>query len=115
VPVSVLQFDAIVHQDVYPAEAPGLRVYDTSFEGIASVNDRARDIDRLDVHESIETMGTGLARFRSGDIPRYGDMLTHVCDSLGWDHRTMRCYRCRVEFPIYGSQVTMDFALPARE
>jgi hypothetical protein len=114
VPASVLQFDAIVHEDVYPGDPPGVRFYDTSFEGIASVNDRSRDIDRLDVHETVENMGTGLARFRSADIPRYSEMLARVCRELRWDERRLRGYRCRVEFPVYGSQVTMDFAIPHR-
>lgn len=112
VPASVLQFDAFVHEDVYAVAPPSLRVYDTSFEGIASVNNRARDIDLIDVHETIEHLGTGTSRFRSSDIPRYTAMLDTVFDQLKWPSAKFRGYRCRVEYPVYGSQITMDFELP---
>src|SRR5690606_34891845 len=43
-----LQFDALIHEDLYPGSAPELLLYDTAFEGVADVNDPARNIDRLD-------------------------------------------------------------------
>lgn len=109
----VLQFDLLVHRDLYPASAaagPTLRLYDTAFEGIASVNDPARDMDVLDVLQAIEPLGGGgdsPARVRSADIPRYSDLLAHAFGSLGWDAAEFRGYRTRIEYPIYGSQVTM--------
>lgn len=112
-PAEVLQLDVFLHRSVYPDAGPEVRVYDTSFEGVADANDRARDIDILDVLERVEPMGEGLGVSRSADVPRYLELLRSACARLGWDPGAFRGFRCRVEYPIYGSQVTMLFDPPA--
>jgi len=111
-PAKVMQFDVFVHEDVYPNSDPAVRVYDTSFEGIADVNNPARDIDQLEVVEQAEPLGTGLVRARSSDVPRYTKLLQYAFDSLGWNAGEFRGYRCRIDYPIYGSQVTLIFDPP---
>jgi hypothetical protein len=113
-PAEILQFDVLVHRDLYVGQDPRLFIYDTSFEGVASPNNRARDNDRLDMLESVESLGGGLARVRSGDVPRYAEMVRHVFSSVGWDPQEFRGYRVRVDYPIYGSQVTLAFQAPER-
>lgn len=103
----VLQFDALVHEDLYPGSDPALRIYDTSFEGAANVNDRARDLDQLDLSEAIEPLGLGPARWRSLDVPRYAEMIRHAFDAMDLDAARFRGHRCRIDYPVYGSQVTM--------
>lgn len=112
-PVKALIFDVLVHDDVYPGSEPELAIYDTVLDGVADVNDRARDIDRLDLADSILTMGRGVHKFRSSEVPRYAEMLRHVFTRLSWDSRQFRGYRCRIDYPIYGSQVAMTFDAPA--
>jgi hypothetical protein len=109
VPTKLLVFDALLHEDVYAGTDPELFIYDTSFDGAADVNDPARDIDRLDVYENIQYLGTGVRKFRTTEVPHYSALLDHVCSSLDWDGHRFRGYRCRVEYPIYGTQVTMAF------
>jgi hypothetical protein len=111
-PAEILQFDAIIHREVYPGSSPSIRVYDTSFEGVADANNPARDIDVLDMLESVEPLGDGTAMLRSPDVPRYPDLLRHVYGRLGWRESDFRSFRCRVEYPVYGSQVTMLFDPP---
>lgn len=117
-PAKVLQFDAIVHRDVYPGITPSLRLYETAFEGVASPNSAARDVDVLDMLESIEDMGAGgslgVGRWRSRDAGRYPDLLGHALGTLGWEASAFRGYRCRIEYPIFGTQVTMAFGEPSR-
>lgn len=113
-PAKVLQFDAIVHRDVYPGIAPSLRLYETAFEGVASPNNPARDVDVLDMLETAEAMGSGLSRWRSRDSARYTELLTHSLATLNWDPAHFRAYRCRIEYPIFGTQVTMTFGEPIR-
>lgn len=108
-PARVLQFDVLVHEDLYPGPAPGLRIYDTSFEGVANANNRARDIDLLDMLESIEPLGVGPARFRSAHVPRYQELVLHVMERLALNAGRFRGYRCRIDYPVYGSQVMMTF------
>lgn len=110
-PAKVLVFDALVHEDVLTSE-PALFIYDTAFDGVADVNDRARDIDRLDLLETIRPLGRGIAKFRTTDAPRYSELLQHVCGTLGWDGERFRGFRCRIDYPLYGSQVVMAFDAP---
>ena len=112
VAAGVLQFDALLHEDVFPGSNAALRIYDTALEGVANVNDRSRDIDQLDLMESVEPLGLGMSRFRSADVPRYSELLRTVCDAMSWDERRFRGYRCRINYPVYGSQVAMMFDLP---
>lgn len=107
IPTKLLVFDALVHRDVFPMLDPALLVYDTVLEGVASPNDPTRDVDRLDLCESIQNLGEGLTRFRSSDEPSYLDMLRHACDELQWAGDEFRGYRCRIDYPLYGSEVVM--------
>jgi hypothetical protein len=109
IPCEVLQFDVLVHEDLYPGQVPELRIYDTSFEGAASPNDPARDMDRIELLESIEPLGQGLARLRSTDVDRYADLIRHVAGRADFDPARLRGYRCRTDYPLYGSQITMVF------
>jgi hypothetical protein len=113
-PAKVLVFDALVHRDLHPTE-PELFVYDTTFDGMANVNDPARDIDRMDLSESVQTMGEGIERFRSAEVPWYAELLMLVCEKLRWDGEAFRGYRCRCDYPIYGSQVAMAWEAPTRD
>lgn len=109
IPVRTLVFDALVHRDLYGGRDPSLVLYDTAIDGIASVNDRSRDISRLDMIETLQSMGTGIAGLRTGVVPRYIDMLRAVFARTGWDEQAFRGYRCAIEYPVYGSQVVMAF------
>ncbi|MCI0629123.1 MAG: hypothetical protein L0Y44_00535, partial [Phycisphaerales bacterium] len=111
-PAKSLHFDVLVHADVYPQSEPSLFIYDTVLDGVANVNDRCRDLDRLDFAESIQPLGAGAARIRSADIPRYAEMMNMVWSRLDWDPDAFRTYRCRIDYPIYGSQVVMAFDPP---
>lgn len=111
-PSKVLQFDAFVHEQLFPGSDPSLRIYDTSFEGVADLNDPTRELDRLDMMEAVESLGVGVSRCRSADVGRYGELLQTVCEKLGWDGATFRGYRCRIDYPLYGTQVAMSWDQP---
>ena len=116
-PSKVLIFDALMHADAYgrPGAAPpdpSLLIYDTSFEGIANVNDRARDIDRMELAEAVQPLGVGVAKFRAAEIPWYSGLLRTVCAKLGWNPDSFRGYRTRIDYPIYGSQVVLAWDAP---
>lgn len=111
-PAKALHFDVFVHEGVYPHSTPMLHIYDTSFDGVANVNDRTRDVDRLEVAESIQPLNSGLLNFRSAHVTKYADLTRTVFGSLGWNPDQFRGYRCRIDYPIYGSQVVMAFDAP---
>lgn len=108
VPCVVLQFDVLLHRDLYPEREPELIIYDTAFHGVASVNDRTRDVDRLDLIESVDSLGAP-PRLRSADVPRYTELAELAARSAGFDLKDFRGCRTRIDYPLYGSQVTMAF------
>lgn len=114
-PCAVLQFDVLMHPDLYPVTEPELIIYDTAFQGVASVNDRTRDIDRLDLIETVDALDAPInARLRSPDVPRYTELIEHAARSAGFDLAQFHGYRTRIDYPLYGSQVTMAFAAQER-
>jgi len=112
-PCRTLLFDVLVHPDIYPDSFPQLMLYETILDGIADVNDRSRDMDRLELSESIQHLPQGVANHRVAGIPHYVDLLRHVTDSMDWPTDGFRGYRCRIDYPVYGQQVVMAFAPPA--
>jgi hypothetical protein len=114
IPVRTLIVDVLVHDDVWPGVEPELRMYDTAGRGVANPTDPARDMDRIDVLESIQHMGTRMERFRTKEVARYVEMVRFICDQLGWDSTRFRGYRCRVDYPVHGTQVSMVFEPPGR-
>jgi hypothetical protein len=110
IPTRTSQFDLLIHEGLFPAESPDLRVYDTTIRGQADVNDPTRDIDRFDLLETVDALGMGAHRFGSSVVPQYRALLAHVCDTLGFDGQRLRGHRVVSEYPIYGSQ----FALTLR-
>lgn len=113
IPVKTLIVDVLLHDNVWPDVEPELRMYDTAGRGIANPTDAARDMDRIDVLDSIQSLGTQVSRFRTKDVARYSEMVRFVCDKLGWDSERFRGYRCRVDYPVHGTQVSMIFEPPA--
>jgi hypothetical protein len=87
-------------------------MYDTTGRGVANPTDPSRNMDRIDVLESIQDLGTQMERFRTKEVARYVEMVQFVCDELGWDGDRFRGFRCRVDFPVYGTQVSMIFEPP---
>ena len=112
VPVRTLIVDVLVHEDVWPGVEPELRTYDTAGRGLANPTDAARRMDRRDVLESIQDLGTKISRFRIKAVARYPEMIRFVCDKLGWDSGRFRGFRCHVDFPVYGYQLAMIFQPP---
>lgn len=114
-PVAQLLFDTLLHRDAFPGSDPELYIYDTGTKGIANVNDPSRDIDRMSMHEAVEFLGHGMGRLQWSDVPRYGEMLTHMAEHFGWDPSEYRGYRCRIQYPVYGWQIAMSFEPPAQD
>jgi hypothetical protein len=112
-PAKTLHFDVFVHEDVYPGSSPRLVMYDTALDGVADVNDASRNMDRLEMSETVQAMGRGAAAPRTADVPDYASLIRLVCAKMSWDFPAFRGYRCRIDYPIYGCQVAMTFDPPA--
>lgn len=109
VPLERQVFDVFIHRDVWPNIEPELWLYDTAIRGVASVNDRARDDDRIDLLETSRSLGWGIGACRIAEAAAYADVLAAVCERLEWDSSAFRGYRCDSRYPIYGTQYVMVF------
>ncbi len=110
VPAKALQFDMVVHDDLFGGAEPQLQLHDTVLEGVADVFDPRRDLDRFDMLESIQSLGRGTTQLRSVRSQAYAPLMRMVCERLGYDAGAFRSYRCTIDYPVYGSQVSMAFA-----
>lgn len=113
-PVELMVFDALIHEDILGGTDPSLLLYDTTGRGIADINDRSRDVDRLDLMETLSPLGRGVDSCRVGELPGYVKLLKQVCAKLGWEERTMRAFRSRIDYPLYGSQVALAYEAQAK-
>ncbi|MBL9030300.1 MAG: hypothetical protein JNM80_01155 [Phycisphaerae bacterium] len=113
-PTKLLHLDVFVHTDVYAGADPGLVIVDTAFRGMANINDPRRVPDRVDLIERVDSLGRGLGRVRASHIACYAEMLHHVVGSCGWNPDQFRGYRCLMQHPVYGTQVTMGFVRPQK-
>lgn len=110
-PTRRLHLDVLVCEGVYPGSPPHLTIYDTTFRGMANINDPCRALDRLDLLETVEVLDNP-EQARTSYIPRYGELLRHVAQQTGWNLERFRGYRCVVDHPIYGTQVGIGFERP---
>ncbi|MGD8450918.1 MAG: hypothetical protein PVJ57_03795 [Phycisphaerae bacterium] len=111
-PARTLLLDVLLHEDIWPECEFDLRIYDTAVRGCPDLNDPNRDLDQLHFVESIQFMGKGMSHFATSEIDGYVDALRYCCDKLGWAADKFRGYRCRIEYPFYGSSVVMALDLP---
>ena len=79
---------------------------------MANPNDASRDMNKLDIREYIGFLGWGVSQCRLAEVQRYVEMLRFACAKLGFPPEEFRCYRCRIDYPVYGSQVSMVFKRP---
>jgi hypothetical protein len=113
-PTELLVFDLLIHKDVLGDSEPGVVMYDTVTRGIADVNDRSRDIDRLDLQASVKPLGAGISQCRLSEAPWYTALLSRVCDTMQWRAADLRNYRVRIDYPLYGSQVAITYDAQTR-
>lgn len=112
-PMKRLVCDAFVHKDLYLPDAPELRIYQLGLNGhLRAFADPSREGDRLDMRESIRSLGYGLSGARLTHMTRYVDMLEHVYRTTGWSAAQFRGYRLDVAYPVHGSQYHIGFKLP---
>ena len=110
-PAEYFLVDALLHEDVWPDAKPELVVYDTVVRGMTHPDDEARQGDRLDLIESVQSLGTGPEAFRIPEFARYPELIRSLCATLRWDAGKLRGYRCKVRYPIYGCQINLAFPL----
>jgi hypothetical protein len=112
-PLKHSTLDVFVHRDVYPQSAPELAAYDIVPRGVVrSFDEPARRHDRIEIQETVRSLGRGIAQARLPHMPRYLELLESVCATLGWNPEDFRGYRLDLRFPVYGAQYLVGFEMP---
>lgn len=114
IPSRKLILDVMVHRDVYPGAEPELLLYDTSVHGVADINDRTRDVDRLDLVEEIRSIGPADGDLSIREFASYSPMIHHVFNGLDQDPADFQVHRVEIDYPLHGMQVAVGFEAPAR-
>jgi len=112
-PCRTVVFDHLVHRDLYGRVAPRFRVFGELAGRPLYVTLRS-GMDQLEVFERVEYLGSGPSVIRTPDVPRYDQMVQHVCSRLGWDPSLLDAYRVRMEYPYVPITMTYDYPLPER-
>lgn len=114
---AIESFDHFVHTEIGNRNAldawigstiPESMVLDTPISGVVDRDDPDRANRQLRIHEPIQSLG--INRTRSADLGNSSALLAHMSSQKGWNISEFRGYRCRVRYPIYGSQICMEFS-----
>jgi hypothetical protein len=112
IPVKMLVWDVLIHDDLFPAAQPELLVYNPGARGPVVPLDPARDIDRIHVPERIETVGKREGRFTISEVPNYAKIVERVAGAIGADLGRYRVFRVMMPYPVHGFQFAMAFDAP---
>jgi len=109
-PTRLLVFDVFVHESIFPGEEPRLDLFDSILQGTGVDHAAAREVATINLSESWISIGRGLGGVRVPEVPDVVDATREVFERSGADPDEFRGYRCRIEYPPYGTRITMSFA-----
>ena len=106
-PAELLILDHIVHRSLFTGVDRELCV----FSELATLHARDEK-DRIEVPEKLESLGSGLARIRTADVPRYDELLNHVFGAISQDPSQFNVFRARLAYPPIPSSVMIRHRMP---
>jgi hypothetical protein len=115
-PTEVLMADVMFYDGMFGSLKPTAAVYgNLSRLGVYQHWQRT-ERDRLPMDVKVESLGFGAAAMRPAEFPggRYAEMIQHICQRMDLDPEKFEVFRCRVEYPILHSLLSITFQLPRR-
>lgn len=109
-PAKRLQFDVLVHADVWRDVKVSLDTFRIVPHGPvdeASVEDR--QCERIDLGVRLQQFDATSSLFGASRVPRYSEMIHNALHRLDVNVDALRVYRCEVVYPLYGTQFAMRF------
>lgn len=103
--------DHFVHVDLFDEVKPRLQVFG-QLSGMPWWDLHHRQFDELEALERVQLMGFGPAAAHLAEIPRYEELIRHVCERCGWRAEEFRLYRVRMAYPIVPSAIIISYPLP---
>lgn len=110
-PVKTLLFDILLADGLDDGSAPELFVFAPGLRAGIDVNDRAHDIDRVEVTERIEVLPPSPDRFDVPEVPNYAQMVERMAGLAGHDLDSLRLHRLHVDYPPFGFEFVSSFRL----
>jgi len=104
--------DFWLHEEVWPNLHPEATIFDTTVRGVADILDPGRRRDRLPCDEPVQFLGRGPGAMALPEWPHYVELLAHACAARRIELATLRGFRLRVRYPMYGSQIQLSFTVP---
>ncbi|MCR9075494.1 MAG: hypothetical protein NXI07_05590, partial [bacterium] len=111
IPVVTLVSDVVLCDGIFEGIDPQLFVYNTMPRGGADIEDPKRDIDRVPASEELIRV-QDLSELEVSDFPKYVDMVRYLCEKNCRPFDSIRVYRLRVQYPVFGFQYTIAFKVP---
>lgn len=103
-PARVQLMDILLPRSFFNGKTPQTGVY-----GGVQPEMRKQRRDPLNVQARTAFVGAGVESLHTPIIPRYVEMLSCVCDWLGWRREDFDAYRCQVEYPVLYTLLTARF------
>lgn len=108
-PSESLVCDLLVHRDLFGEVERSVRVYSQLFSPVSR-----EPRDELVVSERIQTLGRGLGRVHTPDVPLYARMAGDAMARLGWDPEAFDLHRIRMRYPPVPASVMFHQPLPPK-
>lgn len=99
--------DVVIHQSVAPKRGYELYIFDTVPHGHVDITRPSDYPNQMRHSEAIEELGDGIDRLNVAQLPRYQEMVSTVMRRMGWNPAEFKCYRCQIDYPVYGSQISL--------
>jgi hypothetical protein len=115
-PTTAVISDVLFYDGMFDSLKPTAAVYGNLARLGAYQHWERTESDRLPMKVSVESLGFGTAAMRPAEFPggRYAEMIEHICERLRLDVERFEVFRCRVEYPILHSLLSVTFPLPKR-
>lgn len=107
-PAELLISDHFVHRELFKGVERELCV----FSELISPTTRD-ERDRLPVSERVQSLGRGMGRIRTAELPGYADLVELVMRQSGWNADEFDVFRIRMRYPPIPVSVMVRHSLPA--
>lgn len=114
-PVVTLVSDVVLCDGIFDGIEPSLLVYNTMPRGGADVEDAKRDVDRVPVSDELVELQGDLSELEISEFPKYVDMIRYLCEKNQRSMDSLRVYRLRVQYPVFGFQYSIAFRVPEQD
>lgn len=111
-PTEVLVLDMLVERGIFDGLEPSVSVFGDLDQPGEFRSEAYSSAHVLPITARVERLGVGSAAVATPDVPDYPQMLTYVCERLGWDADSFEVFRCRIEYPVLYGLVAMSVPLP---